>query len=36
VYAYLQRRGFGHETITAAVRRVTAESAASRESEGEL
>ncbi|HSB89098.1 MAG TPA: regulatory protein RecX [Anaerolineales bacterium] len=34
--AYLQRRGFGHETITAAVRRVTAESAASGESEGEL
>ena len=35
LYGYLQRRGFGHETISAAVRRVAAESAALIESEGE-
>lgn len=35
LYGYLQRRGFGHETISAAVRRVAAEAAAFIESEGE-
>jgi regulatory protein len=35
LYGYLQRRGFGHETISAAVRRVAAEAAALIESEGE-
>ena len=35
VYAYLQRRGFGHAIITAAVRRVAAETAAFTESEVE-
>jgi regulatory protein len=35
LYGYLLRRGFGHETISAAVRRVAAEAAALIESEGE-
>ena len=35
LYGYLQRRGFGHETISAAVRSVAAEAAALIESEGE-
>jgi regulatory protein len=33
VYEYLQRRGFGHETISAAVRHVAEDPAASKESE---
>lgn len=35
LYAYLQRRGFGHETISAVVRRVAAETTAFAEREGE-
>ena len=35
LYAHLQRRGFGHETISAVVRRVAAETTAFEEREGE-